>query len=60
MRIVGVLVVLAGWLLPVLGLGITHSTAARFVLVIVGIGISLIGILGVLNKAHVKDAVWKA
>ena len=60
MRIVGLLLVIAGWLLPVVGLAITQSAAARFVLVIVGIGISIVGILGVLNKAHMKNAVWKA
>ncbi|PYV38810.1 MAG: hypothetical protein DMG06_24755 [Acidobacteria bacterium] len=59
MRIVGILLALAGWLIPLVGLTVTQSLTARFVLVVLGIGISLIGILGVLNKAHLKNAIWK-
>ncbi|HEY1800369.1 MAG TPA: hypothetical protein VGG46_05475 [Terriglobales bacterium] len=59
MKLVGILMAVAGWLVPVVGLGMTQSNAARLTLCIVGIGISLIGILGVLNKAHQKEAVWK-
>ena len=59
MRIVGILLALAGWLIPLVGLTVTQSLTARFVLVVLGIGISLTGILGVLNKAHLKNAIWK-
>jgi hypothetical protein len=60
MRLVGILLALAGWLIPVVGLTLTQSLTARFILVLVGIGISLTGILGVLNKAHLQKAIWKA
>jgi len=60
MRIVGVLLALAGWLIPVVGLTLTQSLTGRFILVLVGISISLAGILGILNKAHLKNAIWKA
>lgn len=60
MRIVGLLLALVGWLIPVVGLTVTQSLTARFVLVLFGIGISLVGILAVLNKAHLKNAIWKA
>jgi hypothetical protein len=59
MRLVGLLLTVVGWLIPVIGLTLTQSVSARFVLAVVGIGISLIGILGVLNKAHLKNAIWK-
>ena len=59
MQIVGILLALIGWLVPVVGLTITQSLGARFVLVVLGIGISLTGILGVLNKTHLKKAIWK-
>jgi hypothetical protein len=59
MKLIGILVVLAGWLLPVLGLTFTHSLAARFVLVLLGIAVVLVGIIGVLNQAHMKNAIWK-
>lgn len=60
MQIVGILLVLIGWIIPVVGLTITQSLGARFILVVLGITVSLIGILGVLNKAHLKKAIWKA
>jgi hypothetical protein len=60
MRIVGLLLAVVGWLIPVVGLTLTQSLSARFILVVAGIGISLVGILGVLNKAHLKNAIWKA
>ena len=59
MKLVGVLLAVFGWLLPVVGLTMTSSTGARMFLCILGIGISLIAILRVLNKAHQKEAVWK-
>jgi len=60
MKIVGILVVLAGWLLPVVGITMTQSTSVRFVLTVVGIAVTLFGIFGVLNKIHLKSAIWKA
>ena len=59
MQIIGILLALVGWLIPVVGLTLTQSLTARFILVVLGIGISLTGILGVLNKAHLKKAIWK-
>jgi uncharacterized membrane protein YgaE (UPF0421/DUF939 family) len=55
----GVLLLLAGWLIPIMTLPLTQSLPARFILALLGIGSSLIGILVVLNKAHLKHAVWK-
>jgi predicted phage tail protein len=60
MKLFGLLLIVVGWLIPVLSLGIAHSTAGRFILVILGIGIILYGILGVLSKAHNSKAVWKS
>jgi uncharacterized membrane protein YgaE (UPF0421/DUF939 family) len=59
MRLVGLLLAVVGWLIPVVGLTVAQSLGARFVLVVLGIGISLLGILVVLNKAHLKNAIWK-
>ena len=59
MKLVGVLLALAGWLLPVVGLTMTESLGARFVLSGIGLIISLVGILVVLNGAHQKEAIWK-
>jgi hypothetical protein len=59
MRLLGILMALAGWLLPVAALSFTQSLTARFGASVVGIIISLVGILVVLNGAHLQDAIWK-
>jgi hypothetical protein len=59
MRLVGLLLAVVGWLIPVVGLTVTQSLGARFALAVAGISISLFGILSVLNKAHQKNAIWK-
>ena len=59
MKLVGVLLAVFGWLLPVVALTMTSSTGARMFLCLLGIGITLTAILKVLLKAHEKEAVWK-
>ena len=59
MKLVGVLLAVFGWLLPVVARNMTSSTGMRMFLCILGIGVTLAAILGVLNKAHQKEAVWK-
>ena len=59
MKLMGILVVLAGWLIPVIGLNVTSSNGARFLLAVIGIALSIFGILGMLNKAYLKEAIWK-
>ena len=59
MRILGILLALAGWLFPVVALSMTQSTGARFGACVLGIIVSLVGILGALNGAHQADAIWK-
>ena len=59
MRLVGILLALAGWLLPVAALSMTQSMGARFGACVLGIIISLVGILGVLNGFHQANAIWK-
>ena len=60
MKVVGVLLAVFGWLLPVVALNMTSSTGVRMFLCILGIGITLVAILSVLNKAHEKEAVFFA
>jgi hypothetical protein len=55
----GVATVLIGFIVAVAGLGLTESTAVRLILTLAGIAISLFGILGVINPAYQKRAVWK-
>jgi hypothetical protein len=59
MALVGIVVTFAGFVLAAASVGITASTTGRLGAVVVGIVVSLIGILGVLNPAYQKNAVWK-
>ena len=59
MRLVGILIVLAGWAISVGGLLLTSSVGARGIIACVGIGVSIFGILGVLNQYYLARAIWK-
>ena len=60
MKLVGLLLALAGWLIPIVTVVLIQSTAVRMTVSILGIAMILVGILVVLNKAHLKQAIWKA
>ena len=55
----GLVVIMAGFAVSVASLGLAASTSGRLGLVLVGIVISLIGIMGILNPAYMKNAIWK-
>jgi len=59
MKLVGILLAIVGWLLPLVGLTMTSSMGARMFLCILGIGVALVAILKVLNDAHQKEAIWR-
>ncbi|HKM83543.1 MAG TPA: hypothetical protein VJY15_21605 [Candidatus Acidoferrum sp.] len=59
MILVGILLTLLGFVISVLSLGITSSVGGRLAMVLVGLAVSLFGIMGVLNKAYLKNAIWK-
>ena len=59
MGFVGLIVTFVGFLLAASSVGISRATAAAWVIVLVGIVVSLFGIMGVINPAYQKNAVWK-
>ena len=59
MILVGILLTLLGFVISVLSLAITSSVGGRLAIVLVGLAVSLFGIMGVLNKAYLKNAIWK-
>ena len=59
MIIAGLVVTLLGFLISVGSLGAMSSVGGRMVMVLVGIAVSLIGIMGVLNRAFLSKAIWK-
>jgi len=60
MKLAGLLLAVAGWLIPVVTLVVTQSMAVRMTVSVLGLAIILVGVLVVLNKAHLKQAIWKA
>jgi len=59
MAIAGIIVTLLGFLISVFSLGAISSTMGRLVVVLIGLAVSLIGIIGVLNRAYIKNAIWR-
>lgn len=59
MILAGLLVTLVGFLVAMLGPGIVAGTGGRMTLALLGIAISLVGIMGMINRAYLKNAIWK-
>ncbi len=59
MIVAGVVITLLGFLISLFSLGATQSVSARMIMVLVGIAVSLVGIIGVLNRAYLSKAIWK-
>jgi len=59
MKLIGLVLALAGWLVPVVGLTATHSMSARLILCAVGMAGCVVGILGFINGSYLKEAIWK-
>jgi hypothetical protein len=58
MIFVGILITLSGFVISVLSLAL-NSNAVRLAVVVLGLAVSLFGIMGVLNRAYLKNAIWK-
>jgi hypothetical protein len=59
-KAVGLLVVVAGWMVALFGLHLASGVGGRMVFALVGLAISLVGVLGILPAACNKNAIWKA
>jgi hypothetical protein len=59
MAIVGLSVILLGFAISVASLGVASAVGGRLIMTLLGITVSLIGIIGVLNPAYLKHAIWK-
>ncbi len=57
--LIGVLVTLLGFLISLFSLTLTSSLGGRLVLIVLGLCVSLFGIIGLLNKQYIKNAIWK-
>lgn len=59
MKIVGLLVCVLGWFIAVLSVKVP-GVYAQLLVALAGFVVAVIGALGILNVAHLKDAIWKA
>jgi hypothetical protein len=59
MVLIGILVTLLGFVISVMSLGMTDSVTGRMIMVLVGIAVSLFGIIGLINPAYLKTAIWR-
>ena len=59
MAFVGVLITLLGFVIAILSVAVTSSVGGRMVVVLIGIAVCLIGIIGVINRAFLKNAIWR-
>ena len=55
----GILVTLLGFIITLLSLGLTSSVTGRMVIVLIGLAVSLFGIMGVINRACLKNPIWR-
>lgn len=59
MIIAGIIVTFLGFLISVASVSVMSSVSGRMIVVLVGIAVSLIGIIGVLNRGFLSKAIWK-
>jgi hypothetical protein len=59
MVLLGLLVTLLGFVISVLSLGMTTSVNVRMIMVLVGLAVSFTGIIGIINRAYLKNANWR-
>jgi hypothetical protein len=55
----GLIVTFLGFVIAVLGLGMTSSVNGRMIMALVGIAVSFFGIMGLINTAYNKNAIWR-
>ena len=60
MKLIGAGCSLLGWIITLFGMHLTPSVSGRIVLALVGIAVSLFGIIVILPAAFNKNAVWKS
>jgi hypothetical protein len=60
MKLAGAFIAALGWGITLFGMHVVDGTSGRIVLALVGIGVSLFGIIYILPTAFNKNAIWKA
>jgi hypothetical protein len=60
MKLIGAVLAALGWVITLYGMHVVDGTTGRLILALVGIAVSLTGMLYVLPAAFNKNAIWKA
>lgn len=60
MKLVGAALSAGGWIVALFGLHLTSSVGGRMAIAIIGLAITLFGVVVVLPAACNKNAIWKA
>ena len=60
MKLAGLALALLGWAIVLVGLHLTSNVTGRMVSTLLGLAVSLVGILVILPIAANKNAIWKA
>ncbi len=55
----GVAITVLGFLITLSSLTLSTATGARMGIALAGIAISLFGIIGLINKAAINNAIWQ-
>lgn len=58
-KLVGAFIACLGWVLVLFGMHVAGGTGGRMVVALIGIGVSLFGIIFVLPTAFNRNAIWK-
>ncbi len=59
-KAIGVLVTVAGWMLALFGLHLATGVGGRMIFALLGLAVSLVGVVFILPAACNKNAIWKA
>lgn len=59
MRLLGLAFALGGWVIAVVGVNVASANAARLIAVLIGIAVTLVGVIGILPKVSAAGAIWK-
>ena len=59
MVLLGLLVTFLGFVISLLSLSMMSSVNGRLVMVLIGLAVSLTGIIGIINPAYLKNANWR-
>ena len=59
MVIAGLVVTVLGFVISLASLTLSSSAEGRLGIVLVGLAFSFFGIIGLINKAYLKNPIWK-